>query len=177
MPYSRDSHALEISPPSLSNMGNCDIAQSQILWHAYRQQLHFQETDSHSHRLIQTKRSCSTSWLIILEGKHHLMGRSWCQRNQTESTTNSRSSNCLFTSHMQIPSQFRKPSSPLKQTHPKYITSPPCVPIACTRQGRKGVGSFMAPIYRAMKYFCIHTRTHSKPANLWCSDGLKEAHF
>ena len=23
----------------------------------------------------------------------------------------------------------------LKQTHPKYITSPPCVPIGCTRQG------------------------------------------
>ena len=36
---------------------------------------------------------------------------------------------------MQISSQFRKPSSALKQTHPKYITSPPCVPIGCTRQG------------------------------------------
>ena len=34
-----------------------------------------------------------------------------------------------------------------------------------------------APIYRAMKAFCIHTRTHSKPADLWCCDGLKEAHF
>ena len=34
-----------------------------------------------------------------------------------------------------------------------------------------------APIYRAMKAFCIHTRTHSKPADLWCRDGLKEAHF
>ena len=37
--------------------------------------------------------------------------------------TNSRSSNCLFTTHMQISSQFRKPSSPLKSKHPKYITS------------------------------------------------------
>ena len=35
---------------------------------------------------------------------------------------------------MHILSQFRKPSSPLKQTHPKYITSPPCMPIGCTRQ-------------------------------------------
>ena len=35
---------------------------------------------------------------------------------------------------MQISSQFRKPSGPLKQTHPKYITLPPCVPIGCTRQ-------------------------------------------
>ena len=31
--------------------------------------------------------------------------------------------------------QELKPSSPLKQKHPKYITSPPCVPIGCTRQG------------------------------------------
>ena len=34
-----------------------------------------------------------------------------------------------------------------------------------------------APIYREMKAVCIHTRTHSNPADLWCSDGLKEAHF
>ena len=34
-----------------------------------------------------------------------------------------------------------------------------------------------APIYRAMKALCIHTRAHSKPADLWCRDGLKEAHF
>ena len=46
---------------------------------------------------------------------------------------NSRSSNCLITTHMQISSQFRKPISPLKQTHPKYITSLPCVTICCTR--------------------------------------------
>ena len=39
------------------------------------------------------------------------------------------------------------------------------------------VCSARAPIYRAMKAFCIHTRTHSKPADLWCRDGLKEAHF
>ena len=39
------------------------------------------------------------------------------------------------------------------------------------------VCSTRAPIYRAMKAFCIHTRTHSKPADLWCRDGLKEAHF
>ena len=35
---------------------------------------------------------------------------------------------------MQTSSQFRKPISPLKQTHPNYITSPPCVPIGCTMQ-------------------------------------------
>ena len=41
-------------------------------------------------------------------------------------------------SHMQISSQFMKPSSPLNQPHPNYITSPPCVSIGCTM---KGVGS------------------------------------
>ena len=30
---------------------------------------------------------------------------------------------------------YRKPSSPLKQTHPKYITSPLCVQIGFTGQG------------------------------------------
>ena len=48
--------------------------------------------------------------------------------------TNSRSSNCLFTTHMQILSQFRKPISPLKQTHPKYITSPPYMSLGCIRR-------------------------------------------
>ena len=31
-------------------------------------------------------------------------------------------------------SQFRKPSSPLKPKHQKYITSHQCAPIGCTRQ-------------------------------------------
>ena len=39
---------------------------------------------------------------------------------------------------MQLSSQFRKPSSPLKQTHPKNITSPRCVPIGCTGQEEMG---------------------------------------
>ena len=40
---------------------------------------------------------------------------------------------------MQTSSQFRKPISPLKPKHQKYITSRQCVPIGCTRQE---VGSF-----------------------------------
>ena len=40
----------------------------------------------------------------------------------------------LFTTHMQTSSQFRKPSSPLKPKHQKYITSHQCAPIGCTRQ-------------------------------------------
>ena len=48
---------------------------------------------------------------------------------------NSRSSTCLFTTHVHISSHIRKPSSPLKQIHPKYITSSPCMPIGYTRQG------------------------------------------
>ena len=59
---------------------------------------------------------------------------SYCRLTSTESKTNSRSLSLLFRTHIQISSQFRKPSSPLKQTHPKYITSPPCVPIGCTKQ-------------------------------------------
>ena len=35
---------------------------------------------------------------------------------------------------MQISSHSRKPSSRIKQTQPKFITSPPCVPIGYTRQ-------------------------------------------
>ena len=35
---------------------------------------------------------------------------------------------------MQTSSQFRKPSSPLKPKHQKYITSQQCAPIGCTRQ-------------------------------------------
>ena len=46
---------------------------------------------------------------------------------------NSRSSNCLFTTHMHISSQFRKQSSPLKLKHPKYINSQQCATIGCTR--------------------------------------------
>ena len=48
--------------------------------------------------------------------------------------TNYMSSNGLFMTRRQISSQFRKPSSPLRKRHPKYITSPPCVPIGCTMQ-------------------------------------------
>ena len=55
-----------------------------------------------------------------------------CYQKQTRKAQSE--SNCLFRTHMQISSQFRKPSSPLKQTHPTYITSSPCVPIGCTRQ-------------------------------------------
>ena len=35
---------------------------------------------------------------------------------------------------MQKSSKLRKPSSPLKPTHPKYKTSQQCAPIGCTRQ-------------------------------------------
>ena len=59
---------------------------------------------------------------------------SYCKSTLTDSETNSRNSNCLFTTHMQTSSQFRKPSSPLKPKHPKYITSQQCAPIGCTRQ-------------------------------------------
>ena len=58
----------------------------------------------------------------------------------------------------------------LKHTAEQWTTIPQRmkdVDVNCTR----------APIYGAMKAFCIHTRTHSKPADLWCSDGLKEGLF
>ena len=42
--------------------------------------------------------------------------------------------NRLRNKHMQTSSQFRKPSSPLKPKHQKYLTSHQCAPIACTRQ-------------------------------------------
>ena len=60
---------------------------------------------------------------------------SYCRSTYTESKTNLMSSNCLFTTHIQLSAQLRKPSSPLKQNLPNYITSPQCAPIGCTRQG------------------------------------------
>ena len=44
---------------------------------------------------------------------------SYCRLTYTESETNSRSPNCLFMTHMHISSQFMKPNTHLKQTHPK----------------------------------------------------------
>ena len=55
--------------------------------------------------------------------------------SQHKRIQDSRCSNCLFTTHMQTSSQFRKPSSPLKPKRPKYITSKQCAAIGCTRQG------------------------------------------
>ena len=79
-----------------------------------------------------------------------------------ESKTNSRNSNCLFTPHMQISSQFRKPGSPIKQTHPKYITSPP---IGCTRQEVGSLHSLETPLHSPQQTYLrpsIHTTQNFK---------------
>ena len=92
--------------------------------HRVLRQPHKQTKDYHrTTNTTQTHRPSSKSErnLIIL------------QVNINGLETNSRSSNCLFTTHMQTSSQFRKPSSPLKPKHQKY-TSHQCAPIGCTRQ-------------------------------------------
>ena len=66
---------------------------------------------------------------------------------------------------MQISSQFRKPSSPLKQTHPKYITSPLCVPIGCTGQGVGSLHSLDTTLHPLQHTYCqpsIHTTQNFK---------------
>ena len=69
-------------------------------------------------------------------------------------------SNCLFTTHMQTSSQFRKPSSPLKPKHPKYITSQQCAPIGCTRQEVGSLHSLDTTLYTLQQTYLrllIHT--------------------
>ena len=66
---------------------------------------------------------------------------------------------------MQISSQFRKPSSPLKQTHQKYITSPPCVPIGCTRQKVGSIHSLETTLHSLQQTYIrplIHTTQNFK---------------
>ena len=90
--------------------------------------------------------------------------RLWTQMRFRMSLFNIGSSGEVGT-HMQISSQFRKPSSPLKQTHPKYITSPPCVPIGCTRQEVGSLHSLEATLHSLQQTYIrpsIHTRQSFK---------------
>ena len=63
-------------------------------------------------------------------------------------------------------SQFRKPSSPLKQTHAKYITSPPRVPIGCTRQK---VGSLhsLETILHSLQHTYLRPSIHTTQNFKW----------
>ena len=82
-----------------------------------------------------------------------------------ESNTHSSSSNCLFTTHMQISSPFRKPCSPLKQKLPKYITSPPCEPISRTRQEVDSLHSLETTLHSLQQTYLrlfIHTTQQFK---------------
>ena len=66
----------------------------------------------------------------------------------------------LFTTHMQTSSQFRKPSSPLKPKHQKYITSHQCAPIGCTRQEVGSLHSLETTSYSLQQTYLrllIHT--------------------
>ena len=82
-----------------------------------------------------------------------------------DSETNSRSSNCLFTTHMQASSQFRKLSSPLKPKHPKYITSQQCAPIGYTRQEVGSLHSLETTLHSLQQTYLrllIHTTQNFK---------------
>ena len=72
------------------------------------------ENDYRHHTSIQAQS-------LKCEKSHHTAGQ--YKRNQKQ--TRGAQIDCLFMTHMQISSQFRKPSSSLKQKHPQYITSPP----------------------------------------------------
>ena len=79
---------------------------------------------------------------------------------------NSRSSNCSFTTHIQILSQFRKPSSPLNRTHQTYITSPPCVPIGCTKQEVGSLLSLEATLY-SLQHTSLRPSIHTTQNFKW----------
>ena len=65
----------------------------------------------------------------------------------------------------QISSQFRKPSSPLMQTHPKYIPSPLCRPTGHTRQGvcsSHSLETILHSLQQACLWSLIHTTQNFK---------------
>ena len=71
----------------------------------------------------------------------------------------------LITTHMQTSSQFRKPSSPLKPKHPKYITSQQCAPIGCTRQEVGSLHSLETTLHSLQQAYLrllIHTTQNFK---------------
>ena len=110
--------------PSPSDSLNIHASQSQQPSHPHRvpQQTHRQTNDNYmATDTIQGYRPSSKNERNLIITQVNINGIE----------TNSRSSNGLFTTHLQTSSQFRKPSSPppLKQTHLKCITSPPCVTI------------------------------------------------
>ena len=103
---------------------------SDARWRNSRQQVPRQthrQTKAY-HRTINTTQAHRPSSKSE-EKSHHT-----ANQHKLTQKTNSRSSNCLFATHMQTSSQFRKPSSPLNSKHPKYITSQQCATIGCTRQ-------------------------------------------
>ena len=62
-------------------------------------------------------------------------------------------------------SQLQKPSSPLKQSHPKYITLPPCVTIGCTRQEVGSLLSSETPLHSLQQTYLrqlMHTTQNFK---------------
>ena len=66
---------------------------------------------------------------------------------------------------MQTSSQFRKPSSPLKPKHTKYITSQQCAPIGCTRQEVGSLHSLETTLYSLQQTYLqllIHTTQNFK---------------
>ena len=66
---------------------------------------------------------------------------------------------------MQTSSKFRKPSSPLKPKHQKYITSQQCAPIGCTRQevgSLHSLGTTLHSLQQTYLRLLIHTTQNFK---------------
>ena len=84
------------------------------------------------------------------------------QVNLNAIKTISRISNCLFTIHLQISPQFRKPRSPLNQTHQKYITSLPCVPIGSTRRKKSSLETVLHSLQQTT---FVHYYTQHRTSN------------
>ena len=67
---------------------------------------------------------------------------------------------------MQIPSQFRKASSPLKQKLPNYITAAPCAPIGSTRQG-VGSSHSLETTYHSLQHTYLRPLIHTTQNFKW----------
>ena len=109
----------------------------------------------------------------------HNSRKAWKTINKISNDPTSSNPPCLVTAN-QVAHQLLVNDRGTMPPKPKR----PVLPQPPIHTGREATHAYMyragrvrAPIYRAMKAFCIHTRTHSKPADLWCRDGLKEAHF
>ena len=99
---------------------------------------------------------------------------SYCRSTLTESKTNSRSSNCLFSTHYADIITIQETKLTPKANTPKYITSPLCVPIGCTMKEVGSLHSFETIHGRHTESVLAQTTilTNIHTANIMFTNGI-----